>query len=374
MKKIYFVFLSILLINVSAFAKYTTPGTGVKWSLDNLVTNSGGAVTFSDSYYINDTIIVSPTDTISILVDATVKFAANTYFGVNGTIIVNPPSAVLFTAQNIATGYNGIRVDANNGSIFRKLTFEYAVSMRLSDCNPLIENCIFRYNNNSASTSFGNGALALFRSNPTINNSQFIQNQRAAIQGGSNINNAPKIYGCLFDRNNTVNANVPQINLGTSGTDTVRIFNSQILGGNTNSGGIGFLPIGNVYAIINGNIIRKNRYGLTFNGGSNINVIVSYNTVDSNNIQNDPNLGGSGIAFTGGSATSQQNSIVTGNIFRANLWGITIYPGNIGTEKFIVFDSMINIRPQQNNRSLSVESIEIQNKIRKIVHTLVRPI
>ena len=52
--------------------------------------------------------------------------------------------------------------------------------------------------------------------------------------------------------------------------------------------------------------------------------MVSYNLIDSNNIENLPNLGGSGIAFTGGSATSHQNSIVTGNIFRANLYGITI--------------------------------------------------
>jgi len=52
--------------------------------------------------------------------------------------------------------------------------------------------------------------------------------------------------------------------------------------------------------------------------------LVSYNVVDSNNTGGNPNTGGSGISFTGGSATSHQNTIVTGNIFRANLWGITI--------------------------------------------------
>lgn len=37
----------------------------------------------------------------------------------------------------------------------------------------------------------------------------------------------------------------------------------------------------------------------------------------------------------------------------------------------IVFDSMINIRPRQNNRSRSVESQELQAKIQKIVLKLV---
>ncbi len=136
---------------------------------------------------------------------------------------------------------------------------------------------------------------------------------------------------CLFQGNNTTNQNVPQINLGATslaGEDTVKIINNQILRASTNSGGIGFLPAGNVYAVISGNIIMNNRYGMTFNGGSNINAVVSYNQVDSNNTQNNPALGGSGIAFSGGSASSHQNTIVRDNLFRWNLWGITIQGGS----------------------------------------------
>lgn len=52
-----------------------------------------------------------------------------------------------------------------------------------------------------------------------------------------------------------------------------------------------------------------------------------------------------------------------------NLWGINLYPEKEG-EDFIEFDSMINIRPQLNNMSRSVESPELQEKIRRIVATL----
>jgi hypothetical protein len=53
-----------------------------------------------------------------------------------------------------------------------------------------------------------------------------------------------------------------------------------------------------------------------------------------------------------------------------NLWGINLYPEMTGTD-FVEFDSMINIRPKQNNRSRNVESLEIQEKILAIVRKLV---
>ena len=40
-------------------------------------------------------------------------------------------------------------------------------------------------------------------------------------------------------------------------------------------------------------------------------------------------------------------------------------------EDFVEFDSMINVRPRQNNRSRGVESVELQQKIREVVTKLV---
>jgi len=50
-----------------------------------------------------------------------------------------------------------------------------------------------------------------------------------------------------------------------------------------------------------------------------------------------------------------------------HLWGINLYP-DMEEEDFIEFDSMINIRPRQGNRSRSVEDVNIQNKIITIVN------
>lgn len=314
--------LSLLLIPV-AFAGYNTPGTGVKWTLDDLVTNSNGSVTFvSGEYNLNDTVKVSATDTLTILSDATMKFAFGGLLVVRGTLIVNPPSAVLFTAQSTTAGYLGMRIDTSSTTLLRKLTFQYAVSLKISDCNPTLDSCIIQYNNN-VSTTFGNGAISLFRANPVITNCSFMYNNRAAIQGGANIANAPKIISCYFFGNDVTNYNAPQINLGQSGVDTTIIKDNQLLRGSTNSGGIGFLPIGNLQTVITGNVIKNNRYGITISGGSNIAARIAYNQIDSNNTQNNPLLGGSGIAL-GGSNTSSQNTVITGNLIRWNLWGITI--------------------------------------------------
>ena len=52
---------------------------------------------------------------------------------------------------------------------------------------------------------------------------------------------------------------------------------------------------------------------------------------------------------------------------QGNLWGINLWPDLYGTDEFIEYDSMINIRPLQNNRSRGVEDSELRRLITEIV-------
>lgn len=330
MKKLYLLLFCISLFSSATFAKYVSPNAGVQIDLDYLVTNSNGAVTkVGTDYFVNDTIVISQYDIFLLLDNATVKFDYNTYFHVLGTMVVNPPDSVLFTAKDISKGYLGVHLDNSSTSVFQKLIMEYGTSFKISDNNPIIDNCIFRYNNNNSSVTFGSSAIVLFRSKATISNSKFLNNQRGAISGGANVSNAPFIFNNDFVGNNTLNTNVPHINLGASGPDTTKIYNNRIRRGSTASGGISFFATGDLHAVISGNLIVNNRYGINVQGGANMNTLISYNRIDSNNIEGNPQKGGSGIAFSGGTANSHQNSIVTGNIFTANLWGITIQNGSM---------------------------------------------
>jgi hypothetical protein len=53
-----------------------------------------------------------------------------------------------------------------------------------------------------------------------------------------------------------------------------------------------------------------------------------------------------------------------------DLWGINLYPAE-SEEAWIEFDSMINVRPSQGNRSRNVEDNVRRDRIREIVTRLV---
>lgn len=77
------------------------------------------------------------------------------------------------------------------------------------------------------------------------------------------------------------------------------------------------------------------------------------------------------IIAIGGELHADANEILIKNgSNQKNVWGINIYPDEPESEQ-IVFDSLINIRPLANNRSLGVESKEIREKIIKIVNNLI---
>ena len=56
---------------------------------------------------------------------------------------------------------------------------------------------------------------------------------------------------------------------------------------------------------------------------------------------------------------------------QADLWGINLYPDKTG-EEFIEFDSMINVRPSQGNRSRDVVDPQVRQKITEIINVLVQ--
>jgi hypothetical protein len=57
---------------------------------------------------------------------------------------------------------------------------------------------------------------------------------------------------------------------------------------------------------------------------------------------------------------------------QADLWGINVYPDRPTTE-LVEFDSMINVRPSQDNRSRGVEDAAVQQQILNIVGRLIVP-
>ncbi len=66
----------------------------------------------------------------------------------------------------------------------------------------------------------------------------------------------------------------------------------------------------------------------------------------------------------------EEQTLLADGSKQENLWGINLYPDRLD-ETWIVFNSMINIRPRQNNRTRSVEDPKLQTMIRSFVQELV---
>lgn len=69
--------------------------------------------------------------------------------------------------------------------------------------------------------------------------------------------------------------------------------------------------------------------------------------------------------------SDEETMLISEGSSNQDLWGINIYPEE-GGEDWIEFDSMINLRPSQGNRSRGIDDPKIREKIIMIVSKLVK--
>ena len=78
-----------------------------------------------------------------------------------------------------------------------------------------------------------------------------------------------------------------------------------------------------------------------------------------------------GVMAVGGELHSDEEAILLEDgSHQQHLWGINLYPAVAGVD-WIEFDSMINIRPSQGNRSRSIDDAERRKAVIAIVDRLV---
>ena len=80
-----------------------------------------------------------------------------------------------------------------------------------------------------------------------------------------------------------------------------------------------------------------------------------------------------GIMAVGGDLHADDEAALLADGSRQrDLWGINLYPEESGSD-WIEFDSMINLRPSQGNRSRGVDDEQIRARIREVAGSLVPP-
>lgn len=68
----------------------------------------------------------------------------------------------------------------------------------------------------------------------------------------------------------------------------------------------------------------------------------------------------------------EEEALLQRGSYQASLWGINLYPEIEGPD-WIEFDSMINLRPAQGNRSRGVDDPRIRDQIIELIDRLVIP-
>lgn len=76
------------------------------------------------------------------------------------------------------------------------------------------------------------------------------------------------------------------------------------------------------------------------------------------------------MAIGGDLHADEEAALIEQGSRQTDLWGVNLYPDRAGEDR-VEFDSMINIRPSQGNRSRSVEDPALRQRIVDIVAKLI---
>lgn len=327
MRKVLFLtILSVLGITASA-QNMVTPGTGVNWNLDSLALHFPGSVNklSATEYQMSDSLEVAASDTLMLTESLLVwKIDSGMLVRVYGTFISDAGSSLIgITGPDTTKPFYGFRFEEFSAVRFYGTTVKFGGGLRVLTEDFIMDGCLVSYNSVGASTG---GTINFSRGNPVVKNSIFRNNELPAFSSGANQEVGARIMYNLLEGNSQANGNRPQINLGPSGlTDTTYVIGNTIIGDRSldQVGGISVSSLLSVdlNAVIDSNIVRNNRYGITMSGAS-INGLIRGNIIDSNDTQGNPMLGGSGISLSSGSGNL--NVVASYNEITNNIWGITL--------------------------------------------------
>lgn len=349
-----FTFVLALAAVLSATAGYNSDGSKKIYTFEQLSKiDTSGVVKVGDAYQVKENITIAYGDTLRLVSGDVVKLGNNVQVSIDGFADFTPSDTAYVTRDSASSAPKGFRIYGDNAAaVLRNVTFEYAgVAFGSSAGNIKVDNCTFsKYNgkqNSSAALSFSRSSVG-----NVVKNSKFTESYSAAIGNGANTPVGIQVTGCYFFRNDTSNANRPQINLtcgGSSHDYDVLIDNNTVIGGKfTKSGGIG---VSNMLSlahsnkvVVSNNKVRDNRYGVTVIGP--MDVEITGNEFVDNCYETNANNGGSGISIYSNSAST----VVSNNLIEGNLWGVTL----IGASKNMNFGKTVDPTAADYNPGLNV--------------------
>lgn len=312
---------------------FKTQGDGSTWTLSKLAATEGTGVSADgNTFTLTNNVEIAEGDKFEIESGIKVLMGDNVRLTLSGEADFAAGERVLITAAGEEDNPYGILV-SNDKSVtrFSHIDFEYAGLKNFGIQGLEVHECTFKLHNAVSGTA----ALTLGTSGAsfTVSDCTFEGCQRSAIGNAANYLNPVVIENCRFTGNGTKNMNAPQINLTVSENTIIR---NNVIIGNPELNMVGGIVVSNLVGFtgalnttLEGNEIRDNRFGLATYCEQY--AVIRNNTIVGNKYEKNPNNGGSGINVYDPYKT--QTAMITGNYIEDNLWGITVIGGkdiNIG--------------------------------------------
>ena len=319
MKKLLIVISALFLANHS-LAQWVSPGNGQSYTLESLCSVAPSAVQAISPgcYVISQNLTLSAADLLTLESSAmSVLVNDGVTLTISGSLQTATRSQILvFQGDSTQNNCFEFRFEDALQNSLSKVHFRHCQGIKLINSDITIDSCEFDH--------FSNHVISYMNCNPIIRDSYFHDNEACAIQSAINADGCPKIMNNVFYNNVLANTNNPQINIGPGTTDTIFIIGNRIEGvASTMSGGIGISNLSNpgvTHVLLKDNVIKNNRYGYTQNGYRISSEVYDNQFID-NNLEVNPNNGGSGISIYGYDTTCAAK--LRRNLITGNLWGVT---------------------------------------------------
>ncbi|MCB2199427.1 T9SS type A sorting domain-containing protein [bacterium] len=325
----FWVFVALALLVPSVSVAYTTPGTGVSWTADSLVTHSDGVVSWNAEqarWESTETLVISQTDSLAILGNIHVDDNGEQDYLVHGSLLIGlpegePTDSVIVSGEpqeGFDDGPGGFRVSSTGrlhliraileGGGMWGLNHAVWVDGGYADLN----GCrIFDWIGSGAQATAG-GTLEL--------DGCFLHDLH---EGGLILNGIASVHNTTILRFNQASANLDNaaITIPTTSATLVEIENCIIEGSDNNqSGGIRIDNIGEQdQAIsINGSVIENCAYGIWISGAYST-MDVEACTLRTNTALDDLASSGEGLRVESGASVR-----AAGNVFVGNAVGVRL--------------------------------------------------
>lgn len=332
MKRVLFVICLMIGCHLGTQAQWTTAGDGTTYTLRDLVEASESCVTYVDTlaaYCLfsdltiaaGDCLTVVPSDCQTETMDALgIQSKGDILITVKGSIRIDNEDMKVYVGPVTGSRLQIRFENSSSPSLIANCNFLFLSGIQLIESEVTFKDCLFQ----SFDKDLNSGAITYMNCNPVLHRCIFQGNYGSAISSGVNVTGSPQLYGCEFRYNVLSKENMPQLNLGPGGEDTIRIVGNRVIGLYPLVGGIviaDLLNVGDTKVLLKDNFIADNRYGYNQQGYT-IDAVIEHNEFVCNNIDNDPMQGGSGISIYG--TTSNCKAKLRNNLIKDNLWGITV--------------------------------------------------